>query len=40
MQGSLAELKALLPLADMEYVKRQPSLEDVFLSLTGRQDKE
>lgn len=38
VQGSLAELKALLPPADMEYVEKQPSLEDVFLSITGRRE--
>ncbi|WP_454042072.1 ABC transporter ATP-binding protein [Cellulosimicrobium sp. Marseille-Q8652] len=33
--GTLAELKALLPAAEVEYVAKQPSLEDVFLSLVG-----
>ncbi len=33
--GTLAELKRLLPPAEVEYVERQPSLEDVFLSLVG-----
>ncbi len=32
--GTLAELKALLPPAKVEYVEKQPSLEDVFLALT------
>jgi ABC-2 type transport system ATP-binding protein len=32
--GTLAELKALLPPATVEYVEKQPSLEDVFLALT------
>ena len=36
VNGTLAELKALLPPAKVEYVERQPSLEDVFLSLVGR----
>ncbi|WP_134322261.1 ABC transporter ATP-binding protein [Cumulibacter soli] len=31
--GTLAELKSLLPTAEIEYVEKQPSLEDVFLSL-------
>ena len=35
VDGSLAELKALLPPAEVEYVEKQPSLEDVFLSLVG-----
>jgi ABC-2 type transport system ATP-binding protein len=35
VNGTLAELKALLPPAKVEYVEKQPSLEDVFLSLVG-----
>jgi ABC-2 type transport system ATP-binding protein len=38
VNGTLAELKALLPAAKVEYVEKQPTLEDVFLSLVG--DKE
>lgn len=34
--GTLAELKRLLPPATIEYVEKQPSLEDVFLALTGK----
>ncbi|MCU1508765.1 MAG: export transporter ATP-binding protein [Glaciihabitans sp.] len=33
--GTLAELKQLLPAAKVEYVEKQPSLEDVFLALVG-----
>lgn len=33
--GTLAELKQLLPPAQVEYVEKQPSLEDVFLTLTS-----
>ena len=33
--GTLAELKQLLPPATVEYVEKQPSLEDVFLTLVG-----
>ncbi|WP_136708883.1 ATP-binding cassette domain-containing protein [Agromyces sp. H66] len=33
--GTLAELKQLLPPATVEYVEKQPSLEDVFLALVG-----
>ncbi|MFG6477463.1 ABC transporter ATP-binding protein [Microbacterium sp. P06] len=33
--GTLAELKRLLPPAEVEYVEKQPSLEDVFLALVG-----
>ncbi len=34
-KGTLAELKQLLPAAKVEYVEKQPSLEDVFLVLVG-----
>jgi ABC-2 type transport system ATP-binding protein len=37
--GTLAELKQLLPPATVEYVQKQPTLEDVFLAIveaTGR----
>ena len=33
--GTLAELQALLPPARVEYVRKQPTLEDVFLTLVG-----
>lgn len=33
--GTLAELKHLLPPAEVEYVEKQPSLEDIFLALVG-----
>lgn len=33
--GTLAELKQLLPPAKVEYVEKQPTLEDIFLSLVG-----
>lgn len=33
--GTLAELKQLLPAAKVEYIEKQPSLEDVFLALVG-----
>ncbi|MDP3952233.1 ABC transporter ATP-binding protein [Microbacterium sp.] len=33
--GTLAELKQLLPSAKVEYIEKQPSLEDVFLALVG-----
>ncbi len=35
VDGTLAELKALLPPAKVEYVEKQPTLEDVFLALVG-----
>ena len=33
--GTLAELKQLFPPAQIEYVEKQPSLEDIFLAITG-----
>jgi ABC-2 type transport system ATP-binding protein len=33
--GTLAELKKLLPPATVEYVEKQPTLEDVFLAIVG-----
>ncbi len=36
VNGTLAELRALLPPATVEYVEKQPTLEDVFLTLVGR----
>ena len=33
--GTLAELKQLLPAATVEYVEKQPTLEEVFLTLVG-----
>ena len=36
--GTLAELKRLLPSAKVEYVEKQPTLEDVFLALVGETD--
>ena len=35
VDGTLAELKALLPPATVEYVEKQPTLEDVFLAVVG-----
>ncbi|GAA2574589.1 ABC transporter ATP-binding protein [Winogradskya consettensis] len=35
VNGTLQELKRLLPAAEVEYVEKQPTLEDVFLSLVG-----
>jgi ABC-2 type transport system ATP-binding protein len=36
VNGTLAELKALMPPAQVTYVEKQPSLEDIFLALVGR----
>lgn len=37
--GTLAELKRLLPPAKVEYIEKQPSLEDVFLALVGKESR-
>ena len=34
-EGTLAELRALLPPARVEYVEKQPTLEEVFLAVVG-----
>ena len=36
--GTLAELKKLLPAAKVEYVEKQPTLEEIFLTLVGTKD--
>jgi ABC-2 type transport system ATP-binding protein len=35
VNGTLGELKQLLPPAKVEYIEKQPTLEDVFLSIVG-----
>jgi ABC-2 type transport system ATP-binding protein len=35
VNGTLAELKQLIPPARVEYVEKQPSLEDLFLTIVG-----
>jgi len=40
VDGTLAELKALLPPAKVEYVEKQPSLEEVFLAVIGHNRKD
>jgi ABC-2 type transport system ATP-binding protein len=35
VNGTLTELKALLPPAKVEYIEKQPTLEDVFLTIVG-----
>ncbi len=40
VEGTLAELKQLLPPARTEYVEKQPTLEEVFLALVGPNRKE
>jgi len=36
--GSLDELKKLFPPAQVEYVEKQPSLEEIFLAITGKKE--
>ena len=36
VNGTLTELKQLLPPAQVEYVEKQPTLEDVFLAVVGQ----
>jgi ABC-2 type transport system ATP-binding protein len=40
VNGTLAELKQLLPPAKVEYVKKQPTLEDVFFAVIGQEDQQ
>jgi ABC-2 type transport system ATP-binding protein len=40
VNGTLAELKQLLPPAKVEYVQKQPTLEDVFLAIVGDDGKD
>ncbi len=39
VNGTLAELKQLIPPAKVEYVEKQATLEDVFLTIVGNNDK-
>ena len=38
VNGTLAELKKLLPPAEKQYIEKQPSLEDVFFAVTGKKE--
>jgi ABC-2 type transport system ATP-binding protein len=40
VSGTLAELRELLPSATVEYVERQPTLEEIFLSIIGNHQQE
>ncbi len=37
--GTLAELKKLFPPAKVEYVEKQPKLEEIFLAIIGKKEK-
>ncbi|WP_054025084.1 ABC transporter ATP-binding protein [Bacillus sp. FJAT-28004] len=36
--GTLSELKKMFPLAKVEYVEKQPTLEDIFLAIVGKRE--
>jgi ABC-2 type transport system ATP-binding protein len=36
--GTLAELKSLFPPAKVEYVEKQPTLEEIFIAIVGKKD--
>ncbi len=38
--GTLEELKKLFPPAEVEYIEKQPSLEDIFLAIIGKKEGE
>jgi ABC-2 type transport system ATP-binding protein len=40
VNGTLTELKQLLPPAQVEYVEKQPTLEDVFFAIVGNDGKD
>lgn len=40
VDGTLSELRELLPPARVEYVERQPTLEEVFLAIVGADQEE
>jgi ABC-2 type transport system ATP-binding protein len=35
VNGTLGELKQLFPPVEIEYIEKQPTLEDVFLAIVG-----
>jgi len=38
VNDTLAELKRLLPPAQVEYIEKQPTLEEVFLAVVGEEE--
>ena len=38
VNGTLAELKKLFPPAKVEYIEKQPTLEDIFLAIIGKKN--
>lgn len=39
VSGTLAELKKLIPTAKVEYIEKQPTLEEIFLAIVGKNQK-
>ncbi|SHN42412.1 ABC transporter ATP-binding protein [Chitinophaga sp. CF418] len=39
VSGTLAELKKLFPPAKVEYIEKQPTLEEIFLAIVGKKEK-
>ena len=39
VSGTLAELEKLFPPAKVEYIEKQPTLEDIFLAIIGKKEK-
>lgn len=40
VSGTLAELKKLFPPARVEYIEKQPTLEEIFLAIVGQKEEE
>ena len=38
VNGTLAELKKLFPPAKVEYIEKQPTLEEIFLAIVGKKE--
>jgi ABC-2 type transport system ATP-binding protein len=38
--GTLTELKKLFPPVEVEYVEKQPTLEEIFLAIIGKKEKD
>jgi ABC-2 type transport system ATP-binding protein len=39
VSGSFAELKKLFPATKIEYIEKQPTLEEIFLAIVGQKEK-
>ncbi len=38
--GTLMELKKLFPPAEVEYIEKQPTLEEIFLAIIGKKEEQ